>query len=274
MALSDAFESCAVEPVTEGKDGKATHIVAASGGGWKTTSFFIDSSGHSTFDLPLTMSFDSKDKRDEFLKSKCLNPAPKNLVEEDTSDTESNLSSPVSASLAFEIKSFSMDESKNVMVERVVVEECLVEDFILQFALKVTVRASDHQIELSHKDGGGSVNPSDLSVVTNLEVVPVLTIKENASEKDSSPIPNPITLEMAATPQYMRKAKLLAAKEIRLSPVKLNLCLTHAFTISVNSVDGPTIGNTLISLIIRHSNSHQEKVTISNICELLISFYF
>ncbi|CAJ1954515.1 unnamed protein product [Cylindrotheca closterium] len=267
MALSDAFESCAVEPVTEGKDGKATHIVVASAGGWKTTSFFIDSSGHSTFDLPLNLSFDSKEKMDEFLKSKCLNPAPKNLVEDDESaNAKNDGSSSVVASLGFEIKSFSVDESKNVVVECVNVEECLIEDTTLQFVLKVTVRASNHQIEsLNNKHGGDSVNQSDLSVVTNLEVVPVLTIKENASEKDSSPIPDPMTLEMAATPQYMRKAKLVSSKELRLSPINLNLCLTNAFTISVKSVDGPTIGNTLISLTIRHSNSHQEKVTISNI---------
>lgn len=82
MALSDAFESCKVEPLTEGNDGNSKHIESDSNGGWKTTSFFIDSSGHSTFDLPLEMSFDSKEKLDEFLKSKCLNPAPKNLVED------------------------------------------------------------------------------------------------------------------------------------------------------------------------------------------------
>ena len=271
MALSEAFESCKVEPVTEGRDGSATHIATASNGGWKTTSFFIDSSGHSKFDLPLNVSFDSKDKLDEFLKAKCLNPAPKNLVEDETSNAENEESSSTKASLGFEIKSFSVDESKGVAVECVNVVECLVEDLTLQFILKVTVRASNHQIDAFNNDGD-ALNPNGLSVVTNLEVVPVLTIKENANEKDSSPIPNPMMLEIAATPQYMRKAKLVSAKEVRLSPIKLNLCLTHAFTISVKSVGGPSIGTTLISLTIRHSNSHQEKVTISNICELFFSF--
>lgn len=266
MSLSSSFSSCKFEPATADKSGVSSNITSTPFGSWKTTSFFIDSSGRSSFDLPLLLTFNSQDELNEFLSSKCLDPAPKNLVEID--ETESN-DAPVpetEASLGFEVKSYSVDEKKSVVAESVVVLECTVEDLNVQFELEITVRASNHQYEPSNDDGG-MVNPSDLSVATNLEIIPVLTIRDKVSINDAASLPDCMTLELAATPDHMHKAKKPRVVETRLPPMALNLTLTHAFTISVKSVSGPSIGNTLISLTIRHSNSHPEPVTISNICK-------
>jgi hypothetical protein len=266
MALSKSFASCKFAPATADKTGNSTCITLTPIGSWKTTSFFIDSSGRSTFDLPIFLTFNSQEDLNEFLASKCLDPAPKNLVESDKTDANDTPAPETESSLGFEVKSYSVDEEKSVVVESVVVRECAVEELAVRFDLEVTVRASNHQYEPSNDDSS-MVNPNDLSVVTNLEIVPVLTIRDKPNEKDASSVPDSMALELAATPDHMHKAKKARVTETRLTAMALNLTLTHAFTISVKSVDGPSIGNTLISLTIRHSNSHPETVTISNICK-------
>jgi hypothetical protein len=195
----------------------------------QTTSFFIDSSGRSSFTLPLELTFASKADLDDFLAAKCLDPPPENLVLEDNGNdnnagesTTDDEKAAVSASvLAFEVKSFSADDKKEVAVEGVTILSCSVQldDLAVSFQTKVTVRAvvQDDSIVSptspvafsSTPRGAGGVggaenfnfndDSSDLSsmaaaakkrkqtqafnVVTKLEITPVLTIQRKMERK-------------------------------------------------------------------------------------------
>lgn len=264
MTLKESFASCKIAPATIDEGGTRTSIVP-SGTSWETTSFFNDSSGRSTFDLPILLSFPTKKDLDLFLAAKCLDPPPKNLVVEDEG-VSTNGKPDSESSVGFEIKSQWLDETKEVCIEDVSVLGCSVEDLNVRFQLEVTVRASNHHHK-PLKNSTSDVTPEELSVMTSLEITPVLTTKTKVDEKENGRIPDRSVLEVAAIPNYRRKTLTSHIQETRLDSFTLALTLTHAFTIFVRSVQGPSTENTLISLTIRHSKSHPEPVTISDICK-------
>jgi hypothetical protein len=263
MSLTKNFDSCKFVPATTDTSGNPTSITSTPIGSWKTTSFFIDSSGRSTFELPLLLSFSTKEDLDEFLAAKCLDPAPQNIVGADGEDATTRDSE---TSVGFEVKSYSVDEAKTVAVESVIISNCSVDSLTVRFELNVTVRASNHHYE-APKDDSSLANPNTLSVVTNLEITPVLTTKHASNQQGDSGVSDGMALELVAIPDQIQKGFRARTQETHLSSIRLNLTLTHAFTISMKSVAGPSLGKTLISLAIRHSNSHPEYVTISNICK-------
>lgn len=303
MSLEKVFASCSFAPATKDKDGKSTNINPSPIGTWKTTSYFIDSSGRSNFVLPLELNFASKEDLDVFLAAKCLNPAPKNVpetkparksfrppasfqaqstsffldpvakesadaskeekVEEDEGKKEESTSQQSESVVGFEIKSYSVDDTKDVLVEAVKILSCSVEELTVCFQTEVTIRASNHQYDDSSESG--QVDPQRLNVLTNLEITPILTTKKIEQKRDSLDIPNLMALELGAIPDHMQKESSARVHETKLDSMALNVTLTHAFIIRVKSIQGPSLGNTLISLTIRHSNSHPEPVTISNI---------
>ena len=186
-------------------------------------------------------------------------------VEEGTAEeaTPEESSQQSESAVGFEVKSYSVDESKAVVVEGVKILSCLVEELTVCFQTEVTVRASNHHYE--SQGDLGVVEPHRLNVLTNLEITPILTIKKMNRLQDSMDVPDLMALELGAIPDHMQKESSARVHETRLSSMALNVTLTHAFTIVIKSFQGPSLGNTLISLSIRHSNSHSEPVTISNI---------
>ena len=270
----------------------ATSTLPPSSQNFKTTSFFIDSSGRSSFSLPLQLAFTSQEALNTFLASKCLNPSP---TEGDGTDDiqQDNKDSPneeeVSSSVGFEVQSYSVDETKPVVVEGVRILQTWVTDLNVCFETEVTLRALNHGANnrssdgesLSNDLGDESKHNEDyddpfqesllFNVLTNLEITPVLTTKKNDKTKDTKAdddVPDLLALELGAIPDHMQKESTARKnQENRLSSMQLNVTLTHAFTISVKSVQsgGASLGQTLVSLTIRHANSHTEQVTISNI---------
>jgi hypothetical protein len=99
-----------------------------------------------------------------------------------------------------------------------------------------------------------------------IEVTPVLTFKNDF--KDPGGVVGAaalMALELGAIPDHMQKESSARIHETRLNSVSLELALSPAFFISVNSVPGGTMGSTLISLTVRHSNLHREPVTVNNL---------
>jgi hypothetical protein len=265
MSLPKSFAACSFAPATKDEEGNPTLISPSPIGTWKTTSFFIDSSGRSSFALPLQLSFASKQDLDVFLASDCLDPSPGNVVKEEEEQKTDDSSQQQSESfVGFEVKSYSVDESKAVVVEGITILSCSVEDLVVCFQTEVTVRASNHQYD-SPKDSSGMVDPHNLNILANLEVTPVLTIKKMNSKENSIDIPDRLALELGAIPDHMQKESSARVHETRLASMALNVTLTHAFTIAVKSIQGSSLGKTLVSLTIRHSDSHSEPITISNI---------
>jgi hypothetical protein len=289
-ALEKSFGSCSFAPTASGKITVTANIKVDDDTNnddskqlpsviFRMTSFFIDSSGRSTFSLPLELKFSSKQKLDEFLAAGCLDPPPQNLVQDD--DTRSDMAP---SRLAFEVKSSPMEESKEVSVEGVTIQSCSVDadSLAIHFQLKVTVRAVliDDDVLSSPLSpvafsasprGSGSVGGAEnfnfiidqeeehdvtpdstlptkaLNVVASLQIIPVLSILKHHSKNshsmnsddDDTDLVELMALEMAAIPYKLLKTTMDKVQEVRLSPMLLTLTLTHAFTISVKSVPGP-----------------------------------
>jgi hypothetical protein len=273
-ALKRVFTSCSFAPVTSVTISSAetsgnnfnnpnkenlTKLSSSSSSSlsFTTTSFFIDSSGRSSFIVPLELKFTSKNNLNEFLAAKCLDPPPKNVVvavvAEDSSccnetivtdPTETpattttkttthdsdptkieSLDMPLSV-LSFEVKSSPKEDIKEVTVEGVTVLSCVasLEDLMVSFQLKVTVRAVLHDDSLSSPvspvafssspRGVGGVggaenfhfkndtqlasiaaaattvvppkgNTTPLEVVAALQIIPVLTIERTHPSKEN-----------------------------------------------------------------------------------------
>ena len=314
--LEKSFTSCKFAPSKSSKITTATTNATGSSS-YNTTSFFIDSSGRSSFTLPLEIKFATKQGLDDFLVAKCLDPSPSNLISDPTTtddDVDKTTSTSTASSiLSFEVKSLSVDDTKEVAVEGVTILSSMVhtEDLIVSFQVKVTVRAEIHDDSISSPSSpvafsssprgtggvGGAENfnfkddnqldmtdiveklPKTINVVTNLQIIPVLTmqrkpdthtglaVSNNNNDGSEDIIFDLTALELAAIPDQMQKSTTDRTVEARLSPLGLTLTLTHAFTISVKSVPGPHshMGNTMVSLTIQHSNSHSESVSITNI---------
>ena len=311
--LEKSFTSCKFAPSKSSKITTTTNATGSSS--YNTTSFFIDSSGRSTFTLPLEIKFATKQELDDFLAAKCLDPSPSNLISDITTtddDVDKTKTTSSSSILSFEVKSLSVDDTKEVAVEGVTILSSMVhtEDLIVSFQVKVTVRAEIHDDAISSPSSpvafsssprgtggvGGAENfnfkddnqldmtdivekpPKTINVVTNLQIIPVLTMQRKPDTHTGLAVSNSndggedimfdlTALELAAIPDQMQKSTTDRTVEARLSPLGLMLTLTHAFTISVKSVPGPYshMGNTMVSLTIQHSNSHSESVSITNI---------
>lgn len=312
--LERCFANCKISPALVNKiTGKPTSILPSPIGTWKTTSFFIDSSGRSTFTLPLELTFASKEDLDQFLAAKCLYPSPilnhdvsprgaesvddglcsdekdNNGAEKDTSDASAFISALTSSrvSMALEVKSYSIDDSNEVAVEGVTITSSSVHDLIIVIHARVTVRATFHEsFSLPNSPSGFSATggtggdysdrePRNFNVLTNLEVTPVLAFnqKQKAVARRNAcgdeDIPDLVALELAAIPDQMQKSSRDRIHEVRFPSMNFQVTLTHAFTVAVKSSPSPSgntkMGSTLVSLTIRHANSHMEPVTITNV---------
>ncbi|KAG7359694.1 hypothetical protein IV203_034792 [Nitzschia inconspicua] len=316
-ALKNSFAACSFAPADSGtisvaKTEQKDDSKSTTASTFATTSFFIDSSGRSSFTAPLELKFSSKKDMDDFLAAKCLDPPPMNLVTGASGETErSNFKTDFESigpddipptMLSFEVKSSPKDDIKEVTVEGVTILSCMtnIENLAISFQLKVTVRAVLHDDSLSSPispvafssspRGVGGVggaenfhfkNDNDipgaidtaadaepLEVVTTLQIIPVLTMEQShPSKEEEGDALELLALKMVTIPDSMIKSTTERSQDVRLDPLVLTLTLTHAFTIFVKSVPGPDrqMGHTMVSLTIQHSNSHSERVTITNI---------
>jgi hypothetical protein len=271
MPLSKSFAACTFAPVTKDKAGAPTTIHSSPIGTFNTTSFYLDSSGRSNFALPLQLTFSSKEDLNLFLEAKCLHPPPNNIIEasEEEREQKDDGAAQTISSLGFELKSFPIDDSKVVVVEGINIVSCSVEGESIFFNTDVTVRATSHNwvspVASPRSDRGTNNDQTAFNIGANLEITPVLTVKKLVKEKETLDLLDLMALELGAIPDHMQKESSARVHETRLNSAALQVTLTHAFTIAVNSIPGPSLGNTLVSLTIRHSNTHSEPVSLTNI---------
>jgi hypothetical protein len=279
MMVSQHFASCFLKPVV-GKDPSSSSLIAStSAGTWKTSSFYLDSSGRSSISLPLELKFASKEALDEFLATKCIVPDPRNasikeaapeqgdpadadLTKDDTAGTtETNEEESSRWSFGIEAKvslTFGTGEAISAMVEDIKVEASKVEGESIYFDTEIVVRVS--------RAGGDRLEPDDESrVKTNLEVSAVLSEKVKVVKEDAIALESLKTLNLGGFPDLGQSSSQRRVCLTRLAPFALHVSLTHALSISVKSVNTQTMGKTLVSLTMRHSNTHTEPVTVTNI---------
>lgn len=278
--LSQHFASCSLKPVV-GKDPSSSSLIASpSAGTWKTSSFYLDSSGRSSISLPLELKFASKEALDEFIATKCIVPDPRNTSSKeaapekgDTADadaitdddvavtTETNQEESSRWCFGIEAKvslTFGTGEAISAMVEDIKVEASKVEGESVYFDTEIVVRVS--------RAGGDRLEPKDESrVKTNLEVSAVLSEKVKVVNEDATVLEGLRTLNLGGFPDLGQTSSQRRVRLTRLAPFALHVSLTHALSISVKSINTQPMGKTLVSLTMRHSNTHTEPVTVTNI---------
>lgn len=265
MNLAKSFAACTLAPNTKSKNGIPPSIKVGPNGKFQAMSFFIDSSGHSNIILSLELRVSSQEDLGLILSSGSIVPKPSNIVPTDGQENEAggpDLAADNSF-IGFEARSSSLDKpTKVVVVEAISILSTSVKDLVISFDTEVTVRAFDQDQALKNfRD-----DTQDSSVVATLQITPVLTVKKvSSSNSDYMGLPDLTALELGAIRDHMQKESSTRLQETRLEPLLLDITLAHAFTISVKSIQGPTLGNTMVSLTLRHSNLHREVVTISNI---------
>lgn len=342
VSLEDIFMSCRFSPAVSypggaGRQGPKTAMrkienkstTNTSQTQWSTMAFFIDSSGRSSFSLPLQIVLSSQQHLDEFLVSGCIDPPPNaSVVREEGLGQERQ---SANALLGFEVQNVHVlrgqqksntigkkddtdDHPIEVVVEGIAIQSSRVDDLVVSFDTTVTARINPPS---SSKNKEIAPLLSNLSgTTTQFMVTPVLELspsssshsenKEANKDKPTKPqtssllMPDFAALELAALPVSMNRqggggeglsssmspALLGRSRTVRLPSVPLDVALTHAFDVKIKTIPSSTHpnayagggsldggefhqigvdGTTMISLSVRHSNSHNYPVQITNI---------
>ena len=293
------FDGCKLEPVIVADNSTIVACPDVDEEGlpakqmYSTTSFYLDASGRSKMSLPLKFTFPSQEALDHFLANDCIHPVPENVVK-DNQEEEGDGGGPFGGgggddgeqktSLGFEVTTMMppvvdqpMDmaqgeasmksvysnasqahshsnaphllhqQQQRAIVEGITVKSARIEGTSVFFDTQVIVRAAHHD--------------SSVLIQTRLKVVAVL------SEQPRDPPSQQSRMSYEGFPDFTLQTTLTASKvkHTRLEPFILNTILTDALAIDVTSVTGPTTGRTLVSLVMRHPNTHSEPVTITNI---------
>ena len=270
----EQFASCVLTPV-EG-DAKSSPVTSSALGKWKTSSFYLDSSGRSSIALPLQLQFPSKEVLDSFVALDCIRPRPENALDEQSSKEETaaekerddGISSSEKRSLiSIEAKvtlPFGTGQAIAAKVEGVNIVSTSIEaqTSSVRFDTEIIVRVSRAE--------GGKIDSGEASgVKTNLEIAAAFA-EQAAASRD----PTTSALEIlnalshgggALRGSCMHSSSHRRVSTARLPPFELHVALTHALSIAVRSVSGPAMGQTFLALTVMHSNTHQQPVKITSI---------
>jgi hypothetical protein len=179
MASSEAFKLCTLIPVSEHSEDSAWNVTRAPGGSsWKTSSFFLDTSGRSSVHLPLQLKCPSRAFLERLVLSKAFDSysligTGQKLSADATNEADEQQDEAPSipgAKFCVEAKvtlTFGTGEALSASVEDVVLSNVSVQDDSVLLDACVMVR-------VSRADGGKfSVGPTS-RVKTNVEVSGVL----------------------------------------------------------------------------------------------------
>ena len=230
------------------KDSSSCSVVLSSDGKWKTSSFYLDSSGRASISLPLELKFPSETVRNEYLSKDCFHPRPSNAeVGATRSDDEKSSSSiGVEAKVALTVGS---GEAIVATVETVKLLSTRLEGTSVIFDSDIIVLVS--------RPGGTQINSGDASgVKAALDVSAVLMEKIAGEVVPMGGLLGGVHLH----PVPKRRVRFT-----RTPPFTLHASLTHALSLSAKSVSGPSMGQTFLALTIRHSGTHTEAITITNV---------
>ena len=261
--LSERFATCTFTPVT--KDvASFSPITTSAEGSWICTSYYLDSSGRSSFLLPLQLRCSSKEDVDHMIASRCLRPAPNNITVDEEDEP------PTSSAYAFRLEAqcHGIEGSKTVTAEGITILSCTVEGNSILLDTEVVVRASSQLVpEHDRRSNTGAHHPSSLET-TRLEVTAVLAHHKPTTQQ--RPVASGLlALELGGGSMLLsglaKAPSNLQANETRLRAISIEVSLKHALNISVKNVGGASHGSTFVSLTMMHANSHSEPVTITNI---------
>lgn len=271
--LSERFSHCTLTPISS--DVVFSSPIQAENDAFRTTSYYMDSSGRSKCSIPLQLSCATNEDV-EFIKSSGCLPSSKS-ADDFSSDPSSG-----AGLLRFEIVSHQHPESKKIVtVEEINTVTCTVEGNSIIMETELVVRCTDtdesyepHSREafqqsiideskiMAEPCNGTNLDASGAPAICRLEITALLVTKKTRS-LESKGIPGLIAMEF--TGGVIPYAEQSSMSQSRLPPVFLNLRITEALSISVRAVPGSSSGSTLVSLTMAHSNTHDEDITVKNI---------
>jgi len=299
----ESFPSFRLSPAVDddsssSKSNNYNKVTTSDGGKtWHTSSFYLDSSGRSSVGLTLQLTAPDLESFERLVSSRCFDPfltgapdadqssgraddcAAQEGVDAPASDSapEDTASTTGSSRCTFGIEAkvaltFGTGEAITASVEDVVIGSAeIIRDGGCRILLDTSII-----VRVTRPEGSSSATASDSSsrVKTVLEVSAVLTEEGAAADPSSSAASLVASPGLAALNlggfANVGSAGALASRlrrERRVQPFDLTVVLTHALSIAARGVlpNSQTMGRTLVSLTIRHSNTHPEPVTITNI---------
>jgi hypothetical protein len=233
-----------------------------------TSSFYLDSSGRSSVALPLQLRFASKEVLESFLASNCIFPAPSNYVKSEDAkeggETGDESSRPASTipekSISIEAKvnlTFGTGHAITARAEGVTILSTRVESSSnsVLFNTEIIIRVS--------RVLGDPIDSS--GVKTNLEITAAFSERLAAEDETASALQVLTALSRGGFGAHEGTSSHRRVSVARLPPFALHVALTHALTIAVRSIPGPSMGQTFLALTMAHSNTHQQDLTITSI---------
>jgi hypothetical protein len=252
---SSKFLSCHLKPVPDGE----SSITILSDAKVKVSSFYLDTTGRSSISLPLRLQFPSAEMLQEFRELTRFEIAcssdPDNLESKDSVEVGSE---PSRFSLSIEAKvtlTFGSGEAVSATVEGVSVISYKIDGDSIYFDTAILMLVS--------RKGEPGMPSNTTFVKTNVEVTALMLEKKKRSEISPYSVLDGINLGEFRSVEKDTSRSLV--QRTRLSPITLLVALTHAFSITTRSISGGVAGRTLVAINMCHSNTHNEKVVISNI---------
>lgn len=260
----EKFSACSLLPLSI-DTASCFKISQASDGTWKASSFYVDSSGRSTIRMPLELKFPSEDISRCLIGTGCfdsyLEPKDGDEKHEGTIAAETANKPETRSTFVIEAKvtlTFGTGEAIASVVEETWIRSASIVGESIHIDAHVTLRVIRNEAERVP-----SVESS--RVKTRLEIGAVLVEKIAHDDQAVLATAGLRALNLGGFPDMDRPAAHQRQKIARIEPFELQVILTHALSISVASVPHELMGQTFVSLTMRHSNTHSENLTITNI---------
>ena len=238
MAAVSAFSAASIHAVTN-TESSTSSIVRQADDKLKASSYYLDSTGRSSISLPLRLDFADATALKTFLEST-------QVQRDEKDDTKKHR-----YTLAVEAKvtlTFGSGEAISAAVEDVSILATTVEESSIRFDTAIVVKVSrkgPHQVDSA-------------SVKTVLEVTAALTEKMEEEHADT------VSLLESLNIGFQKKEAVDRLHQTRLPPITLSVSMTNALAILVRSLS-ESGDRTLISVTIRHANTHSDPVTITGV---------
>ena len=250
------LHSCSLVPLTC-SEAPWSSVTASSDGSWKASSFYLDS-GRSSVKLPLRLQCPSKEFLKRLVDATCFVGVVDTTGAEVASVRSEERHDERTAHFGLEAKvtlTFGTGEAISATVEDVAIHSATVSDDFVDLEAGIMVR-------VSRADGERFVAYRSSRVKTTLEVGCFLVQPRTQSIQSSLAA---IGLDAVTLGGNCPESRSVRLHRTRINPFTIMVELTHAFSVSVQSVPGPVLGQTLATLTMRHSNTHSQPVSITNI---------
>lgn len=259
LSMIDAndFPSCTLWPslsldpcgVLKTEDGKLNVL-----------SFYLDSTGRACISLPVELTFPSTSLLEDCLEQGCFLPKPsgeesgENIYDPEIQPNTQSSMIGIEAKVIF---TYGTGTAMHASVEAV---------RILSSHLHRNKKSVEFDTEIYIRviQGSNTVNPDHATAKVQLEISAVYLAKRPALNKITDALRKLAEMDLPGD-DVSAETNNYSVQHFRSSSFTLYASLTPALEVEVNSVQGPTVGRTFLTLTIRHSGKHKEPVIIDRI---------